>query len=262
MLMRTATPVTGVDEVRPQRRRSDRMKGTKKFTVGALFAGAMLAGSIAFAAWTASGTGSGYAKATNAQALTTVDVSATTAATLYPGATGEREDRDRQPESLRGDRHRRRGFRADRSRMKPRGACDGSMGVTFTDQTGLTLDVPAGSTATFVLAGSVEMDNTSDTTCQGAVFTIPVTLSGLSDALSPVTPVDREGGENPALSAHPDGGERSSCASPLGASRRDCSSPVCSWWRRSRKLRSSVWDRRRPMSEGPRHRPASGSVAL
>ncbi|MGZ5343264.1 MAG: hypothetical protein ACXWF5_01100, partial [Actinomycetota bacterium] len=64
------------------------MMGTKKFTVGALFAGAMLAGSIAFAAWTASGTGSGYAKATNAQALTTVDVSATTAATLYPGATG------------------------------------------------------------------------------------------------------------------------------------------------------------------------------
>ena len=39
------------------------MRMTKKLTVGTLFAGAMLAGSIAFAAWTATGAGSGYAKA-------------------------------------------------------------------------------------------------------------------------------------------------------------------------------------------------------
>jgi hypothetical protein len=61
-------------------------------------------------------------------------------------------------------------------------ACDGSTGVTFTDQTGLALDVPAGADATFTLSGSVSMDNSSHTSCQGAVFTIPVTLTGASDA--------------------------------------------------------------------------------
>jgi len=43
---------------------------------------------LVYAAWTATGGGSGYAKATSAQALTTVDVSASTTATLYPGADG------------------------------------------------------------------------------------------------------------------------------------------------------------------------------
>ena len=64
------------------------MKRSSKVTAGVVLAGAMLASSIAYAAWTATGSGSGYAKATSAQALTTVDVSATTTATLYPGATG------------------------------------------------------------------------------------------------------------------------------------------------------------------------------
>ena len=43
---------------------------------------------LVYAAWTSSGTGSGYAKAGTAQALTTVDVSASTTATLYPGSSG------------------------------------------------------------------------------------------------------------------------------------------------------------------------------
>jgi hypothetical protein len=30
------------------------------------------------------------------------------------------------------------------------------------------------------LSGAVAMDNTSDTTCQGATFTIPVTLTAVS----------------------------------------------------------------------------------
>jgi hypothetical protein len=59
-------------------------------------------------------------------------------------------------------------------------ACDASTGVTFTNQTGLTLDIPATSAATFTLTGSVAMSNASDNTCQGAVFTIPVSLTGAS----------------------------------------------------------------------------------
>jgi hypothetical protein len=156
------------------------MKMSKKLTTGALFAGAMLAGSIAFAAWTATGSGSGYAKATNAQALTTVDVSASTVATLYPGATGDVLLRISNPNPYPVTVTDVAGAGAIDSDTTP--ACDASTGVTFTDQSGLSVDVPAGGASTVTLSGSVEMDNSSDTTCQGAVFTIPVTLSGVSDA--------------------------------------------------------------------------------
>ena len=154
------------------------MKVSKKLTVGTLFAGAMLAGSIAFAAWTASGSGSGYAKATSAQALTTVDVSATTAATLYPGATGNVQLRISNPNPYAVQVT---DVAGSGTIVSDKGvACDGATGVTFTDQSGLSLNVPASGAATFTLTGSVAMNNASDTSCQGAVFTIPVTLSGAS----------------------------------------------------------------------------------
>jgi hypothetical protein len=156
------------------------MNWSKKLTVGALFAGAMLAGSIAFAAWTATGSGSGYARAETAQALTTVDVSASTAATLYPGATGDVMLRISNPNP----------YAVTVTDVAGSGvidsdttaACDASTGVTFTDQSGLSVAVPAGGATTVTLSGSAQMDNSSHTTCQGAVFTVPVTLSGLSDA--------------------------------------------------------------------------------
>ena len=60
-------------------------------------------------------------------------------------------------------------------------ACNASTGVTFTDQTGLALDVAAGATSTFTLSGAVSMSNASDNTCQGAIFTIPVDVTGASN---------------------------------------------------------------------------------
>jgi len=53
--------------------------------------------------------------------------------------------------------------------------------VTFTDQTGLALDLAAGATTTFSLANAVSMSNASDNTCQGAIFTIPVDVTGASN---------------------------------------------------------------------------------
>jgi hypothetical protein len=159
----------------------DRMKRkmTKRLTAGTLFLGIALAGSVAFAAWTATGTGSGYAKAGSAQALTTVDVSASTTATLYPSGTGDVKLRIDNPNpypvrvtSVTGNG----AITSDAG-----AACDASTGVTYTDQTGLTLDVAAGTAATFTLSGSVAMSNASANSCQGAVFTIPVSLSGASN---------------------------------------------------------------------------------
>ena len=153
---------------------------SKRITVTSVFIGVALAGSVAFAAWTATGSGSGYAKATTASPLTTVDVSASTTATLYPGATGDVSLRINNPNpypvrvtSVAG---------SGTITSDAGGACDASTGVTFTDQSSLTLDVGASSAATFTLSGAASMSNASANSCQGAVFTIPVTLTGASNA--------------------------------------------------------------------------------
>lgn len=153
-------------------------KLTARITATTIVIGAMLAAGVAFAAWTATGGGSGYAKATTAQALTTTDVSATTAATLYPGATGNVRISINNPNpyavtvtSVTGNG----AITSDKG-----AACNASTGVTFTNQTGLSQVVPAAGSATFTLNGVVAMSNASDDSCQGAVFTIPVTLSGAS----------------------------------------------------------------------------------
>ena len=60
--------------------------------------------------------------------------------------------------------------------------CDASTGVTFANQTGLALDVDAGATTTLTVPSSVSMSNASDNSCQGAVFTVPVTVTAVSNA--------------------------------------------------------------------------------
>ncbi len=153
-------------------------KITKKLTVGTLFLGVALAGSVAFAAWTATGSGNGYAKAKSAVALTTVDVSAATSAQLYPGATGDVLLKITNPnpyevtvDSVAGNG----AITSDKG-----SACDALTGVSYTPPASPSLVVPAGASVQFTLTGAVAMNNNSDDTCQGAIFTIPVTLAGAS----------------------------------------------------------------------------------
>lgn len=141
---------------------------------------ALAAAGLVYAAWTSSGSGSGYAKAQSAQALTTVDVSATTAATLYPGATGNVKIEISNPNpypvrvtSVTGNG----AITADAGHS----GC-ATTGVTFTNQTAQTIDVAAGSTQQATLNNAASMSNASDNGCQGATFTIPVSLSGASNA--------------------------------------------------------------------------------
>jgi hypothetical protein len=155
-------------------------KGIKRLAVGALFAVIAVTGSVAVAAWLSGGTGNGFAKATTAQSLTTVDASASTPATLYPGATGNvtLDINNPNPYPVRVTSVTGNGAITSSAGA----ACNASTGVSFADQTGLTLDVPASSDMTFTLNGAVSMSNASDNSCQGAVFTIPVSLSGQSNA--------------------------------------------------------------------------------
>ena len=136
----------------------------------------ILAANIAFAAWTASGTGSGTATAVSAQALTTT--AAATTADLYPGSTGavkvtvnNPNDYAVQISSITGDGD----ITSDKG-----AACNASTGVTFTDQSSLTQVIAANDSHTFTFATAAAMSNASDNTCQGAVFTIPVSISGAS----------------------------------------------------------------------------------
>jgi hypothetical protein len=131
---------------------------------------------VTFGSWTVSSSaGSGYSKAKVASSLTLSDASASTTAQLYPGGTGDIwiKVTNSNPfavtvTSVTG---------AGTITSDKGAACDAATGVTFTNTTGLTQAVGAGATVTFSLAGKVAMSNASDNTCQGAVFTVPITLA-------------------------------------------------------------------------------------
>jgi hypothetical protein len=154
------------------------MRKSVKFAVVLSATVAIVGTGVAFAAWNATGSGSAYTKATSAQALSTVDVSAQAAGQLYPGGTGDVIVKLHNPNpypvlitSIAGN--------GPITASGGLGTCT-TTGVTFTSQAG-SWDVAANSDAQFTLTGAAHMSNASDDGCQGALFTIPVTLSGSSN---------------------------------------------------------------------------------
>jgi hypothetical protein len=143
---------------------------------------ALVASGVLYAAWSTGGSGNGYAKAGTASSLTIGDASASTTADLYPGGTGAVKLKVTNPNPF-PVRITSVTKQASGTITSDKGAaCNASTGVTFTDQTGLTLDLAAGATTTFTLSGAVSMSNASDNSCQGAIFTIPVDVTGASNA--------------------------------------------------------------------------------
>jgi hypothetical protein len=154
----------------------------RKFILAFAVIAALVVSGIVFAAWSTSGSGNGYAKAGTASALTISDASASTSADLYPGATGAVKLKVTNPNSF-PVRITAVAKQTSGSISSDKGAaCNASTGLTFTDQSGLTLDLAAGATSTFTLSGAVAMSNASDNTCQGAIFTIPVDVTAISNA--------------------------------------------------------------------------------
>jgi hypothetical protein len=136
-----------------------------------------------YAAWTTNGTGNGYAKAGTATSLTTIDVSASTSATLYPGVSGDVllkiDNANPYPVTVTAV--------SGNGAITPDGGHAGctTTGVTFTNQSSLNIVVPAKAgavdgTVQTTLTGAASMSNASVNGCQGATFTIPVTLTGSS----------------------------------------------------------------------------------
>jgi hypothetical protein len=139
----------------------------------------VVGGGVTFGSWVVgSSAGNAYSKAISASNLTLSDASASTVADLYPGGTGNVKVKVTNPNA----------FAVTISGVAGAGAitsdkgtpCDTTTGVSFTDTTGLTQAVGAGATVTFTLTGKAAMSNSSDTTCQGGIFAIPVTLTATS----------------------------------------------------------------------------------
>jgi hypothetical protein len=142
---------------------------------------ALVVTGLLVAAWSTGGSGNGYAKAGTASALALNDASASTVADLYPGSNGAVKLSVTNPNPF--------PVRITAVTKQAAGtitsdkgaACNASTGVTFTNQTGLALDLAANGTSTFTLSGAVSMSNASDNSCQGAVFTIPVDVTAASN---------------------------------------------------------------------------------
>lgn len=153
-----------------------RKLGKRLSLIGASLA-VFLIGSVVFAAWLVTGTGNGAAQATTADALTVT--AGSTTPELYPGGSGDvtftignTNDFPVSISSILG---------SGTITSSGPAACNASTGVSFDDQSSVTgMTVPANGSLPVTLDDAASMDNTSDTTCQGQTFTIPLTVSGQS----------------------------------------------------------------------------------
>ena len=157
-----------------------RIFNKRNFIAASMTLIAMAAVGFVYAAWTTNGSGSGYAKAGTSAPLTT-DV-ATTTATLYPGKTGNAFVKvvNPNPYGVTVTAVTLNGTNADITSDQA-GCASPNTGVSFTDQTGLTIAVSANSNTSATLTNAVSMDNSSVDACKGATFTIPVNLAAASN---------------------------------------------------------------------------------
>ncbi len=154
----------------------------RRIAVAAVVVVTFAAAGIAIAAWTVSGSGTGYAKASTSSAITLGVASASTTADLYPGANGTVKLSASNPNPF---PVRITAVSGSGTITSDKGAaCNAATGVVFVNQSGLTLDLLANETdhVFTLVAGSVTMSNASDNSCQGAIFSIPVSVTGLSNA--------------------------------------------------------------------------------
>lgn len=142
-----------------------------------------MSGGIAVAAWTSSGDGEATAKAGTATAPTTgaVPGSALTEGLLYPdGPAGTAKILVHNPNPYPVKVTTVSAAATAPTASGGIGTC-ATTGVTWNNRTLSSGNaVPANGSATLTLPGAVSMSGVSETGCQGAVFTIPVTVTVVS----------------------------------------------------------------------------------
>jgi hypothetical protein len=138
--------------------------------------GVLALGGVAWAHFTASGSGSGQATAGTIDTVTLSASAGTPSTPLYPGGTGDVSLEVNNPNhyavtlvSVTSD-----------GTITPdanHSSCT-TTGVTFTNQNGLSTIIPASASNYRIdLAGAVSMGSSSSSGCQGATFSIPVTIT-------------------------------------------------------------------------------------
>lgn len=131
---------------------------------------ALLAGAVAFAAWTSTGTGSGTAAAGSAKALT---INVTAATGLFPTGSVNVPFTVTNPNS----------YAVTLSKVSLKTVTVDKVGCTASVVSGADLPdtdvIPAGGT-TASRNFSVTMSNAAEDACQGAVFTLTLQATGAS----------------------------------------------------------------------------------
>lgn len=150
---------------------TSRLKRTSR-RLGAIAVGVavLLAGTVAFAAWTSNGTGSGTATARSAQSLT---VTVTAATGLYPTGTVNVPYTVTNPNP----------YAVTLSKIQLTNVTVDKAGCTATVVSGADLvdtRVISAGTTTASRNFPVAMSNAAEDACQGAVFTLTLKANGLS----------------------------------------------------------------------------------
>jgi hypothetical protein len=138
-----------------------------------------------YAQWTTNGTGSGYAKAGQETDLSTVDVSADVTSDpnsqLYPGTNGDVVIKIHNPNHYSVTVTQISTGTGSVTSSGGNGTCT-TNAVSLNSPQSVSITVPANSdSAETHLANAAHMGN-SDNGCQNATFTIPVNLTGASNA--------------------------------------------------------------------------------
>lgn len=142
----------------------------------------LVAASVAFAAWVTSTSGNAYSKAATATPIALSDASASTTGQLYPGGSGDLKLKIANPNSFPVRITAVSLTSGGTITSDTAGCTSGTSAVTFTNQSGLTIDLAANATsAVSTIANAVQMGPTSANACQGAVFTIPIDVTAASN---------------------------------------------------------------------------------
>jgi hypothetical protein len=145
----------------------------RKITLAGVAVLLSLASGTAFAYFTTSGAGAASASTGTMLTVTLAATAGTPSTPLYPGGTGDVTLRVTNPN----------GYVVTLVSVAGTGgtitASNGCSptGVTFTDQAGLNIPIAASGTTQVDLPGAAAMDATSANACQGATFSIPVTIT-------------------------------------------------------------------------------------
>jgi hypothetical protein len=143
----------------------------------------LVAGAVAYAAWTVNGSGSGTASATSAVDLTLT--AGTPSSALYPGASGDVDTTvaNSNPfpvhvsavtlDTTQGNN----GFSVDAGHS---GCNTSSLSFTTATNGGSGWDIPANSSTDVDAASAVAMSGAANDSCQGATFTVYLTATAAS----------------------------------------------------------------------------------